>query len=89
MTEWTMIYWKGPAEAALDELRQFGWRAPGEDPADASDPRIGGFIPPVGQPLVTMEGTAFVAVVANGPIETPAGLTAADPGEARDIIGSF
>ena len=89
MIEWTMTYWKGPAEAAQAGLRQLGWRGPGEGAADALAPRIGGFIPPVGQPLVAVEGIAFVAVVATGPIDTPAGLTAADAAEASGIIGSF
>ncbi|WP_203073845.1 hypothetical protein [Falsiroseomonas ponticola] len=89
MTDWTMMCWQGPPAAAADGLRQFGWSGPGEGPSDAIDARIGGFIPPIGQPIVTIEGTAFVALVATGPIEPPSGLAPTDPDLSRSIIGSF
>ncbi len=89
MNEWTMTYWQGPPEAAADGLRVFGWTGPGENPAGALDPRVGGFIPPSGEPIVAVDGVAFVALVTRGPIEPPPGLTATDPELSRSIIGSF
>lgn len=89
MTEWTMTCWNGAPEAAAASLRQFGWRGPGEDPADVLDARIGGFIPPSGQPVTVVDGVAFVALVANGPIEVPAGLAPTDPELSCSLIGSF
>jgi hypothetical protein len=84
-----MMFWQGSPEAAAAGLRQFGWSGPGESPAEAVDPRIGGFIPPIGQPAVVLDGVAYVALVATSPIPPPAGLDAADPELSRGLIGSF
>ncbi len=89
MNEWTMMCWQGPAETAANALRLFGWTGPGEGPAQTLDPRVGGFIPPIGQPIVVVDGTAFVAMVATTPIEPPPGLATTDPELSRSIIGSF
>ncbi|MBX9594362.1 MAG: hypothetical protein K2X46_08370 [Roseomonas sp.] len=89
MTEWIMTCWQGPPDAAADGLRQFGWTGPGAPPAAAMDPRIGGFIPPSGQPITTVDGVAFVALVTKGLIAPPPGLAATDPELSRSIIGSF
>ncbi|MGX9962491.1 hypothetical protein ACVFYP_04165 [Roseomonas sp. F4] len=89
MTEWTMIYWQGTAEAGAAALRTLGWHGPGETPAAMPDPRIGGFIPAPGTAPQTFDGIAYVAVAANAPIATPPGLQPSGPELARALLGSF
>ncbi|NKE48414.1 hypothetical protein HB662_26815 [Roseomonas frigidaquae] len=89
MTDWTMIYWQGTPEAATAALRELGWHAPGEAPAGAADPRIGGFVPAAGTPPQTFDGVAYVAVAAQGEIALPPGLAPAGPQLARALLGSF
>ena len=89
MSEWTMIRWHGEPETVAAALRQFGWRAAGEAPAEAVPATIGGFIPPPGHPISIFDGVAYAALVANTPIETPAGLAVTGPDLSGALIGSF
>ncbi|MDO9498457.1 hypothetical protein [Falsiroseomonas sp.] len=89
MTEWTMICWQGSPEDASAALRALGWHAAGEEPADAVDPRIGGFIPAAGQAPQTFDGVAYVAVAAQGEVPLPPGLAPAGPELFRALLGGF
>lgn len=89
MSEWTMVRWHGAPEAVAAALRDYGWRGPDENPAAVVHPAIGGFIPPPGQPVYVFDGVAYAALVANAPIETPAGLAVTGPELSGALIGSF
>lgn len=89
MSEWTMIRWHGAPDAVAAALREFGWRGPGEDPAEAVPAGIGGFIPPPGQAVPVLDGVGYAALVAAMPIETPAGLAVTGPELSGALIGSF
>lgn len=89
MSDWTMIRWHGTPEAVADGLRELGWRGPEEAPAEVTDPRIGGFIPPPGQDARVCDGVAYAAVVANAPIDTPPGLAPTGPELSDALIGTF
>ncbi|MBU8538752.1 hypothetical protein [Falsiroseomonas tokyonensis] len=89
MTEWTMFCWQGPPEASMAALRSLGWHGPEEAPAEAADPRIGGFIPAAGTAPQTFDGIAYVAVAANAEIATPPGLAPAGPELFRALLGGF
>jgi hypothetical protein len=89
MSEWTMIRWHGAVETVAASLRQLGWRGPEEAPAEAADPRVGGFIPPPGEPIRLFDGIAYAALAANAPIETPAGLSVTGPDLSSALLGTF
>jgi hypothetical protein len=88
MTEWSLCRWHGPPTALEAALRQLGWHGPGE-PADALDPRVGGFIPPAGEAPRDLDGLAYATVVAKEPLPVPAGLDETGPQLSAALLGSF
>lgn len=89
MTEWTLCRWHGPPAVLEAALRGLGWHGPEEEPAAAADPRIGGVIPPAGEAPPVIEGVAYAAIAARGPLPTPEGLSDTPPGLSAALIGSF
>lgn len=89
MSEWIMHHWHGPPELAMNAMRALGWYGPGEQPASALAPQIGGFIPLAGEAPRELDGTAYVAVVANEALPLPPGLAATGPDLATALLGSF
>lgn len=89
MSEWIMHRWHGPPEAAANALRALGWFGPGEQPAGAAAPGIGGFMPASGEPPRELDGVAYVAVVATEPLALPPGLAVTGPDLSTALLGSF
>lgn len=89
MSDWIMHRWHGPPEVAMNALRALGWYGPGEQPAGALAPEIGGFMPPPGEPPRELDGTAYVAVVATAPLALPPGLSVTGPDLSTALLGSF
>jgi len=89
MGEWVQHFWCGPQPAAEAALRALGWHAPGEEPAVALDPRVGGMVPPPGTGLGALDGDAMVAVVATEALPVPPGLSADRPLLGARLIGTF
>ena len=89
MTDWTLCRWHGPPAAVEAALRSLGWHGPEEVVGPAVDPRIGGFIPPMGEAPRIEDGIAYAALVARAPLPLPAGISETPPELSTALLGSF
>jgi hypothetical protein len=88
VSEWTLCRWHGAPPTLAAALEALGWHGPGGVPGPA-DPRIGGFLPPPGEPPRELDGVAYAAIVASEPLPLPAGLAETGPDLSAALIGTF
>lgn len=89
MTEWTLCRWHGPPATLEAALRELGWHGPGETPGMPADPRLGGMLPAPGQAPRELDGIAYAAIAARGPLPLPPGLAETGPDLSAALLGSF